>query len=117
MGASRSSSPPVALGAAVGFYGGGIASSGFLPFPALIDESVTLQTPWLGFFGDLDQSIPVESVEELRGALAGAPVGTEVVRYADAEHGFHCDARASYHEAAAKDAWARTLDWFAANIS
>jgi len=73
-----------ALGAAVGFYGGGIASSGFLPFPALIDESATLQTPWLGLFGDLDQSIPVEGVEELRVALAGAPVATEIVRYADA---------------------------------
>jgi len=106
-----------ALGAAVGFYGGGIASSGFLPFPALIDEAVTLQTPWLGLFGDLDQSIPVEGVEELRVALAGAPVAAEVVRYPDAEHGFHCDARPSFHEASAQDAWARTLDWFAGHLT
>ena len=106
-----------ALGAAVGFYGGGIASSGFLPFPALIDESATLQTPWLGLFGDLDQSIPVEGVEELRVALAAAPVATEIVRYPDAEHGFHCDARPAYHEASAKDAWARALDWFATHLS
>ena len=82
-----------------------------------VDESPTLQTPWLGLFGDLDQSIPVEGVEELRVALAGAPVATEIVRYADAEHGFHCDARPSYHEASAKDAWARALDWFAGNLS
>jgi carboxymethylenebutenolidase len=105
------------LGAAVGFYGGGIATSGFLPFPALIDESTNLQTPWLGLFGDLDQSIPVEGVEELRGALTRAPVAAEVVRYEDAEHGFHCDARPSYHEAAAKDAWARALDWFSTHIA
>jgi carboxymethylenebutenolidase len=105
------------LGAAVGFYGGGIAASGFLPFPALIEESATLQTPWLGLFGDLDQSIPVESVEELRTALAGAPVDAEVVRYPHAEHGFHCDARPSYHEPSAKDAWARTLDWFGSRLS
>jgi carboxymethylenebutenolidase len=105
-----------ALGASVGFYGGGIATSGFLPFPALIDESATLQTPWLGLFGDLDQSIPVEGVESLRDALGGAPVATEVVRYPDAEHGFHCDARPSYNEAAAKDAWARTLDWFGTHL-
>ena len=35
-----------------------------------------------------------------------APVDTEVVRYADAEHGFHCDVRADYHAEAAADAWA-----------
>ena len=34
---------------------------------------------------------------------------TEIVRYPDANHGFHCDARSSYHEASAKDAWQRTL--------
>ena len=42
-----------------------------------------------------------------------APVDTEVVRYADAEHGFHCDVRADYHAEAAADAWGRTLAWFA----
>jgi carboxymethylenebutenolidase len=51
-------------------------------------------------------------VEELRRALGGARVPTEVVRYADAEHGFHCDARGAYHEASATDAWRRTLEWF-----
>jgi carboxymethylenebutenolidase len=39
-----------------------------------------------------------------------------VVRYADAEHGFNCDARASYHAPSAADAWQRTLDFFAANL-
>ena len=62
------------LGAAVGFYGGGIASKGRLPFPALIDEAATLKTPWLGLFGDQDSGIPVEDVEKLRGALGAAPV-------------------------------------------
>jgi carboxymethylenebutenolidase len=101
-----------ALGAAVGFYGGGIATKGALPFPALIEEAASLQTPWLGLFGDEDASIPVESVEQLRKALQAAKVPTEVVRYAGAGHGFHCDARADFHEDAAGDAWGRTLDWF-----
>jgi carboxymethylenebutenolidase len=35
-----------------------------------------------------------------------------VVRYADAEHGFHCDARPSYNPSAAADGWDRTLAWF-----
>jgi len=104
------------LGAAVGFYGGGIASKGVLPFEALIDEVPTLRTPWLGLFGDQDASIPVEDVERLRDALGAAPVPTEALRYPDAGHGFHCDVRADYHEDSAKDGWARTLAWFDAHL-
>ena len=105
-----------ALGAAVGFYGGGIAAAGGLPFPPLIGESASMQTPWLGLFGDLDGGISIESVEALRTALETAPVDASVVRYPDAEHGFHCDARPSYHPESAADGWRRTLDWFATHL-
>jgi len=105
-----------ALGAAVGFYGGGLVTARFPQFPALVDRAPQLQTPWLGLFGDLDESIPVDDVEVLRDALTTAAVETEVVRYPDAEHGFHCDARPAYNADAATDAWARTLDWFASHL-
>jgi carboxymethylenebutenolidase len=101
-----------ALGAAAGFYGGGIVTARFPQFPALVERAATLRTPWLGLFGDLDESIPVDDVEQLRKALTDAPVAAEVVRYADAEHGFNCDARPSYNADAAADAWGRTLGWF-----
>jgi carboxymethylenebutenolidase len=101
-----------ALGAAVGFYGGGIVTGRFPQFPTLVDRAPRLRTPWLGLFGDDDESIPVDDVETLRGALAGAPVPTEIVRYAGAAHGFHCDVRDSYDADAAADGWARTLAWF-----
>ena len=101
-----------AFGAAVGFYGGGLVTPRFPQFPALVGEATTLQTPWLGLFGDEDASIPVEDVETLRAALAAAPVPTEVVRYPGAEHGFFCDERPSYNGEASADAWIRTLDWF-----
>jgi carboxymethylenebutenolidase len=101
-----------ALGAAVGFYGGGIVTQRFPQFPTLIERVPELQTPWLGLFGDADEGIPIEDVEKLRATLADAPVPCEIVRYPDAEHGFHCDVRDSYHEHAATDAWARTLAWF-----
>jgi carboxymethylenebutenolidase len=104
------------LGAAVGFYGGGIVSASPLGLPSLVDEAATLRTPWLGLFGDRDQSIPVEDVERLERALDGAPVDTEVVRYAEAEHGFHCDARPAYHRESAIDAWQRALGWFATHL-
>lgn len=103
------------LGAAVTFYGGGIAQSRF-GFPPLFDLAPTLQTPWLGLFGDLDTSIPTAEVQGLEKALAGASVATEVVRYPDANHGFHCDARDSYHEASAKDGWQRTLAFLEAHL-
>lgn len=101
-----------ALGAAVGFYGGGIVTGRFPQFPTLVDRAGALQTPWLGLFGDLDASIPVEDVETLRKALTDANVEAEVVRYADAEHGFHCDQRPSFNAEASADAWSRTLRWF-----
>jgi len=100
------------LGAAVGFYGGGIVSSSPLGLPALIEEAANVQTPWLGLFGDLDKGIPVDDVEVLRSALGDAEVTADIVRYADAEHGFHCDARDAYHQESATDAWQRTLGWF-----
>ena len=106
-----------ALGAAVGFYGGGIAAAGGLPFPPLIGESSSLQTPWLGLFGDLDQGISIESVEELRTALSDAPVAADIVRYPDAEQGFHCDARPSYPAVWAADGWRRALEWFDTHLA
>lgn len=100
-----------ALGAAVTFYGGGVAEGRF-GMPPLVEMAPGLRTPWLGLYGDADPSIPVEQVELLRRAAAEAPVATGIVRYAGAGHAFHCDVRESYHQASATDAWRRTLEWF-----
>lgn len=101
-----------AFGAAATFYGGGVTEGRF-GFPPLVELAPALKSPWLGLFGDLDASIPPEHVELLRYEATKATVPTSIVRYAEAGHGFHCDARpAAYHEASATDAWARTLDWF-----
>jgi carboxymethylenebutenolidase len=105
-----------ALGAAVTFYGGGIAQGRF-GFEPMLDLAPRLQSPWLGLFGDLDQGIPVDDVEALRTAAATAPVDTQVVRYADAGHGFNCDDRDAYHEPSATDGWTRTLAWFDQHIA
>jgi carboxymethylenebutenolidase len=100
-----------ALGAAVTFYGGGVAQGRF-GLPPQIELAAELKSPWLGLYGDRDQSIATKDVERLRQALAEAPVQTEIVRYEDAEHGFNCNDRPSYHPEAANDAWQRTLAWF-----
>jgi carboxymethylenebutenolidase len=100
-----------ALGAGIGFYGGGIVTPRFPQLARLVEEAATVRTPWLGLFGDRDDGIPVEDVERLREALTVTTTTTEIVRYADAEHGFHCDRRPAYHPDAATDGWRRTLAW------
>ena len=101
------------IGAAVGYYGGGIVTARFPQFPPLVGEAGSLQTPWLGFFGDQDQSIPVDDVEALRAALEKAPVDHDIVRYAEAGHGFNRDVSADdYRPGPAADAWRRMLAWF-----
>ena len=112
-GPCPSSPPPCApLGAAATFYGGGVTEGRF-GLPSLIELAPSLQTPWLGLFGDLDQSIPVEQVEALRTAT-------------DAGAGRHRDRplrrrrprvplrrpAGRLQPEAAGDAWSRTLAWF-----
>jgi carboxymethylenebutenolidase len=101
-----------ALGAAVTFYGGGVAEGRF-GLPSLLDQAPDLTTPWLGLYGDLDQGIPFTDVDRLRDSAARSKVPTEVVRYPDADHGFNCNDRpAVFNPTAAADAWSRTIDWF-----
>lgn len=105
------------LGAAATFYGGGVREGRF-GYPALLEVAAALQTPWQGFFGDLDEGIPTDQVEALRTVAATAPWDTEIVRYAEAKHGFHCDDRpAVFNPDAAADAWRKTLAWFDRHVA
>jgi carboxymethylenebutenolidase len=104
------------FGAAVTFYGGGVTTGRF-GYPPLVEIADRVNTPWLGCYGDLDKGIPPEDVEQLRRAVVGAAALTEVVRYPDADHGFNCEDRpAVYNPDAAKDAWARMLAFFEADL-
>ena len=101
---------------AASFYGGGVETGRF-GLPSLLELASSLKCPWLGLYGDLDTGIPVEQVEALRRATAPLAVTTDIVRYADAQHGFNCDGRpAVYNEVASKDATRRTLEFFAAHL-
>ncbi|SDD10016.1 carboxymethylenebutenolidase [Sphingomonas sp. YR710] len=104
-----------ALGAAVTFYGGGIAQGRF-GLPAMLELAPSLKTPWLGNFGDRDQSIPVAEVDALREAAAKAGVATEVDRYPEADHGFHCNDRSSFHEASSREAWKKTVQFINSHV-
>ena len=40
----------------------------------------------------------------------------EIYVYPEAQHGFHCDERGSYNEAAAKLAWQRSMAFLQKNV-
>jgi carboxymethylenebutenolidase len=104
------------FGAAVSFYGGGVAT-GRMGLPPLLELAGELRNPWLGLFGDLDTGIPVAEVEQLRELVSVAPVDTDIVRYANAGHGFHCDARpGAYNEEAAHDAFDRAVAFLTSHL-
>jgi len=104
------------LAAAITFYGGGLGEGRF-GLSSGIESAARLRTPWLGLYGDLDEHIPIDEVEQVRVAAASSPVDTEVVRFADADHGFHCDERPSFHAETSSVAWARTLEFLEEHLS
>lgn len=100
------------LGAAVTYCGPAIVTP-VVPerFPSLIGRCREMRSPWLGFFGEADPSIPGEDVDRLAAAIGEAPVPTELLRFPGASHGFHCWDRRSYDEESAGVAWGATLRW------
>lgn len=99
-----------ALGAAVSVSGGGILSPLTEGLPALVEVAGDLGCPWLGIYGDKDEAVSIEEVEKLRDAAAAAPVATDVVRFADANHRFDAAPEAS------AEAWQRVLNWFGSHL-
>ena len=99
--------------AAAAYYGGGIAAE---EGPGGAVSTVSRTSKITGrincYFGAKDALIPEQQVETIRNALESAGIPHEVQVYPDADHGFHCDQRATYHEASAKDAWRRTFKLF-----
>ena len=77
-----------------------------------IDLAADLKCPVLGLYGAADQSIPVDAVEHMEAACKTAGKTCEFKVYPDTPHGFNADYRPSYRADAAKDGWAKMLDWF-----
>ncbi len=106
--------------AAAAWYGSLVAnprnSPDFKPDPLRprfpIDIAPTLRRPVLGLYGGKDQGIPLETVEQMRVALAKGKSGSRIIVYPDAPHGFHADYRPSYRKEDAQAAWQAMLDWF-----
>jgi carboxymethylenebutenolidase len=104
-----------ALKAAAAFYGSLRAPEPRSPLRPLypLDLVAKIDAPVIAFYGGKDEGIPVSDIEDMRAALAVAGKrDCEINVYMDTGHGFFADYRASYNEADAKAAWAKTLAWF-----
>ena len=99
------------------FYGGGIAApQGPGGAASTVSRTSGIKGAMMCFFGGQDAMIPPDQVDAIRAAISDAGVRGEVVVYDDADHGFHCDQRDSYNPTAAKDAWRRVTELFAAEL-
>lgn len=76
-----------------------------------IDKLAATQAAMLVMYGALDTRITGQA-DAVKASLAKNSRPSEVKIYDGANHAFFNDTGASYNEAAAKDAWARTLAWF-----
>ena len=90
------------LKASVAYYGGQIAK--------FADEKP--KCPVQMHFGEKDAGIPLSDVEIIKQKQPQA----EVYVYPEAQHGFHCDERASFQQEASTQAWQRTLEFLAKHM-
>ena len=89
------------LAAGVPFYGGQ---------PSAADVA-KIKAPIQAHYGELDERINM-GAPAYHKALTDAGVTNESHTYPRAQHGFHNDTTPRYDEAAAKQAWERTVAWF-----
>ena len=95
------------ISAAAPYYGGGMT--------ATFEAARVPSCPVMAHFGEKDHYIPLDGPDGVH-AFAAAQHAVTVHTY-DADHGFNCDQRGSYNEAAATLARARTLAFFAEKLA
>ena len=92
------------ISAAVPYYGGGMTAAS--------EVARQPKCPVMAHFGEKDGYIPLDGVHAFGAAHPGVAVHTY-----DADHGFNCDQRGSYNQAAADKARERTLAFFADKLA
>ncbi len=92
------------VGACVNYYG---------IHPNVHPAIARLQAPVLGFFAEKDSSVTPQVVRELEKQLKSAGKQAEFHIYPNVGHAFFNDKRPDvYHEASAKQSWARMIQFF-----
>jgi carboxymethylenebutenolidase len=75
------------------------------------DGDLAMRCPVMGHFGERDAMIPADKIRE----IAARHPEHQIFTY-DADHGFNCDDRVTYDEAATKLARERTLAFLAKHV-
>jgi carboxymethylenebutenolidase len=103
------------LKAAVAWYGRLTSPATPLQPQRPVELAGRLHAPVLGLYGGKDDGIPLESVEQMKAALAkgsAAARRSQFHVYPDAPHAFHADYRPTFRAAEAQDGWKRCIAWF-----
>jgi carboxymethylenebutenolidase len=108
-----SHSPQIKAG--VAWYGKLVGNQTALTPHHPVDIAPNLKVPVLGLYGAKDAGIPLDTVEQMKAALAQGESHSEIIVYPDSGHAFYADYRPSYVEADAEDGWIRCLEWFRAH--
>ena len=96
------------IGACVNFYG---------IHPNVHPDYAQLHGPVLGIFAEIDDYASPEAVAKMDAEMTAAGKAHEFNTYQGVHHAFFNDGRPTvYNEEAAKDAWAKTLAFFEANL-
>jgi carboxymethylenebutenolidase len=90
------------LGAAVSYYGGGIATNH-------LELAGALHGPQLLVWAGNDPWIPAADRDRVHAAVRDAGKRCVNVEFSGVNHGFFCDARSDYDAGASRQAWALTL--------
>lgn len=112
-------------------FGGGWSLNAAMLFPDELDASVIyygqvtadedklrpVNVPILGLFAAEDRGIKVKSVEAFRDALTTLRKEHEIHVYAGVSHAFANPTGTRYNEAAASDAWRKTLEFLGTHLS
>ncbi len=100
----------VPLKGAISFYGGNIAQS-------LTHLAPQLHGPALLLWGGQDKRILPEHIRTVVDALRAAKKPYTNIEFSEAEHGFFCDARSSYHKESAEQAWIVALNFLKTHVT
>ncbi|MDO9278691.1 MAG: dienelactone hydrolase family protein [Polaromonas sp.] len=105
--------------AGAAWYGRLVGTSSALTPKHPLDLAAAHKAPVLGLYGGQDSGIPLDTVNQMKTALAAAgsagnaaAKASEFVVYPDAPHAFHADYRPSYRVEPAQDGFKRALAWF-----
>lgn len=105
-----------AVKAGVAWYGRVVGAKSTLTPNHPVDIASQLKAPVLGLYGSEDTSIPLDTVEQMRQALAAAgnnpfAMASSITVFDGVQHGFHADYRNTYNATVAKEAYNQALQF------